>query len=96
MALASHPDNAQGWLTLATILRVRGRYDESDTACQSLVRLRQNVYAVACLAENTGLRGDHQARAGRLAAVCSTDPCCRTRGRRATRQWLLTTHGRDR
>ncbi|MDB5827083.1 MAG: hypothetical protein JWQ73_1303, partial [Variovorax sp.] len=32
LALAADPSNAQGWLTLATILRVRGRYADSDAA----------------------------------------------------------------
>jgi Tfp pilus assembly protein PilF len=90
MALASDPDNAQGWLTLATILRVRGRYDESDKACHSLVRLRQNLHAVACLAENTGLRGDHDAAQEALQALLD-GPLLQDPSQAATRQWLLTT-----
>ncbi|WP_371319782.1 hypothetical protein [Variovorax sp. dw_308] len=90
MALASHPDDAQGWLTLATILRVRGRYDESDTACRSLVRLRQNVFALACLAENNGLRGDHPAAQQSLQALLE-NPLLQEKRQASTRQWLLTT-----
>lgn len=90
LALGANPSNAQGWLTLATIRRVRGRYAESDAACQSLVRLRQNLYAIACLAENNGLRGNHsdarQAIEGLLAS-----PSLQTADQSATRQWLLAT-----
>lgn len=90
MALAQQPGNAQGWLTLATILRVRGRYAESDTACRSLVRLRQNLYATACLAENAGLRGEHQAARDALQGLLQS-PAVQDRRQGATRQWLLTT-----
>ena len=38
-ALARRPADPQGWITLATVLRVRGRYDESDAACRALGRV---------------------------------------------------------
>ena len=59
VALARRPNDAQAWITLATILRVRGRYNESDAACRSLGRVGPALYGVACLAENAGLRGNH-------------------------------------
>jgi tetratricopeptide (TPR) repeat protein len=90
LALAAQPADAQGWLTLATILRVRGRYAESDAACNALVRLRQNLYAVACLAENAGLRGDHQAARDALQNALSS-PALQDPRQAATRQWLWTT-----
>ncbi|RYY92324.1 MAG: hypothetical protein EOO24_29335 [Comamonadaceae bacterium] len=90
LALAQQPGNAQGWLTLATIQRVRGRYADSDTACRALVRIRQNLYAAACLAENAGLRGDHQAAREALQGLLQT-PALQGPQQVATRQWLLTT-----
>src|SRR4051794_8192863 len=37
--------NAQAWLTLATVLRVQGRYADSDTACSEVGRAGADVYA---------------------------------------------------
>jgi hypothetical protein len=50
--------NAQAWLTLATVLRVQGKYADSDGACREVERSGARVYASACLAENQALRGD--------------------------------------
>ena len=50
--------NAQAWLTLATVLRVQGKYVESDTACREVGGSGAQVYAAACRAENQALRGD--------------------------------------
>lgn len=81
------PGNAQAWLTLATIRRVQGRLDASDTACRGLARLgAASVFAAACLAENEGLRGRFDGARGtllELASAASLDA--------ATRGWLLTT-----
>ena len=90
LALTAYPSNAQGWLTLATILRVRGHYADSDAACRSLVKLRQNLYAVACLAENAGLRGDYRGALESLQSLLDSPPL-KEPSQRATRQWLLTT-----
>lgn len=51
------PQQAQAWLTLATVRRVQGRYAESDTACARLVDAGQPLLARACHAENRSLRG---------------------------------------
>ena len=90
LALANQPLDPQGWLTLATVLRVRGRYAESDTACKALVRLRQNLYALACLAENDGLRGHWQAALDSLRSLIDS-PQLDDPSQASTRQWLLTT-----
>ncbi|SEK09592.1 MULTISPECIES: lipopolysaccharide assembly protein LapB [unclassified Variovorax] len=88
-ALARRPSDAQAWITLATILRVRGRYNESDAACRSLGRVGPTFYGVACLAENAGLRGHHAEARDALRALLS-DPALRDTHQAATRQWLLT------
>ncbi len=89
-ALARQPSHAQAWITLATILRVRGRYAESDDACRALGRAGPALYASACLAENAGLRGDHRAARDALQTLLR-QPQLQDAGQGATRQWLLTT-----
>ena len=94
-ALARQPGNAQAWLTLATILRVRGRYGESDAACRALGRVGPALYGVACLAENAGLRGDQRRRATPCSGLLAA-PALQGAQQAGTRQWLLTSAGRDR
>jgi len=48
----------QAWLTLATVLRVQGRYADSDAACRSVGAAGASLYGSACLAENASLRGE--------------------------------------
>jgi predicted Zn-dependent protease len=56
--LARNPSRAQAWLTLATVRRVQGRYNDSDAACRDVARAGAALYSNACLAENAALRGD--------------------------------------
>ncbi|MGJ7509860.1 hypothetical protein [Variovorax sp. GT1P44] len=88
-ALARQPGNAQAWITLATILRVRGRYVESDAACRALGRVGPALYGLACLAENEGLRGDHASARATLRGLLA-DPAVQGTQQAGTRQWLLT------
>ena len=91
IALQKQPENAQAWITLATILRVRGRYAESDAACRSLRSAGAGavLYGIACLAENTALRGDHGSARNALAGVLS-DSGLQGPRQAGTRQWLWT------
>lgn len=85
-ALAREPRHPQGWLTLATVRRVQGRYEPSDAACRRLADLGAGPYAVACLAENDSLRGRFEpARAALQRAIEQA------RGNADLRSWLLTT-----
>jgi len=88
-ALARRPADPQGWITLATVLRVRGRYDESDAACRALGRVGPALYGVACLAENAGLRGNHAAARDALRGLLA-DPALAGAPQAGTRQWLWT------
>ncbi|WP_413763757.1 tetratricopeptide repeat protein [Variovorax sp. Varisp41] len=88
-ALARRPADPQGWITLATVLRVRGRYNESDAACRALGRVGPALYGVACLAENAGLRGNHAAARDALRGLLA-DPALAGAPRAGTRQWLWT------
>jgi hypothetical protein len=76
---------AQAWLTLATVLRVQGRYADSDDACRRVAMAGAQLHASACLAENAALRGDvanaRKSFEGLLAAPGVPS---------ATQGWLLT------
>jgi tetratricopeptide (TPR) repeat protein len=53
-ALAARPDDAQGWLTRATVLRVLGRYDEAMESCERLSTAADPAITSLC---TQGLRG---------------------------------------
>ena len=89
VALEKQPANAQAWITLATVLRVRGRYSESDAACRSLSKVGPLLYGTACLAENAGLRGEHAA-ARKVFQELLADPELQGPRQAGTRQWLWT------
>lgn len=83
--LQRDPQQAQGWLLLATLHRVQGRYAASDEACAALQRLQVQPWGDGCLAENQALRGDFEPARQRLQALLArtNEP--------GTRAWLLTT-----
>ena len=81
------PGHAQGWLTLATIRRVQGRYAESDEACRALASIpAAALYAKACAAENHGLRGDFAIARESMSRLLSKPQLPAE-----TQTWLLTT-----
>jgi len=88
-ALLKQPDNAQALITLATVLRVRGRYAESDATCRLLARVGPLLYGTACLAENMGLRGNHAAARSAFQGLLG-DPAVDGPRQAGTRQWLWT------
>lgn len=59
-ALARQPGHAQGWLNLAALERLSGRYNESLAACREVVRAGQTLYAQACELETRSLLGEHE------------------------------------
>ena len=75
----------QAWLTLATVLRVQGKYKDSDAACQAVARAGSALYGSACLAENAALRGE-VAKAREQFEALLADP----RTPAGARGWLLT------
>ena len=75
----------QGWLTLATVRRVQGRYADSDAACAQVERAGSVVYGRACAAENAALRGDVvRARAAFNGLIAGL------RGDAVAQAWLTT------
>ncbi len=64
-ALKRDPGNAQGWLNMAALERLSGRYPEALQACEAVRRAGQSLYATACELETRSLQGQHaQARSG--------------------------------
>lgn len=55
--LAIESNNAQAWLTKASILQVQARYDEARRACQRLGRLAAPHVLVGCLGDIGGITG---------------------------------------
>ncbi|MDP9013006.1 MAG: hypothetical protein M3O41_10195 [Pseudomonadota bacterium] len=56
-ALKARPNDAQGWLTRATVLRVLGRYEEAVASCDHLARTADPAVASLCLQSLRGLTG---------------------------------------
>ena len=56
-ALEARPDDAQGWLTRATVLRVLGRYDEAMASCEHLARTADPAITSLCRQSLRGLTG---------------------------------------
>lgn len=54
------PDHAQGWLNLAALERLSGRYAQSLLACDAVSRAGQALYASACRLETQSLQGQHR------------------------------------
>jgi len=68
LALRAQPDNAQAWLTRATVLRVQGRYAEAMAACAHLAVQADAAITDLCRQSLAGLRGQlHPAYAATLA-----------------------------
>lgn len=86
-ALARTPGHAQGWLNLAALERVEGRYPASLQACDAVAQAGQAWYAQACRLETASLQGQHaQARAGLQALLAPLS----ARADAPRRAWLLS------
>ena len=75
-ALKRAPDHAQGWLTMATLERLQGRYKAALAACEAVQRAGAALYAQACALETRSLQGDtDQASRGFASLIAQiTDP----------------------
>jgi tetratricopeptide (TPR) repeat protein len=68
LALRAQPDNAQAWLTRATVLRVQGHYAEAMAACGHLAVQADAAITDLCRQSLAGLSGHlHAAYAATLA-----------------------------
>jgi tetratricopeptide (TPR) repeat protein len=68
-ALAARPDDAQAWLTRATVLRVLGRYEEAGVSCGHLVGVADPAVATLCIQSLRGLTGHLRAAYAALASL---------------------------
>ena len=55
--LAAQPDNAQAWLTRATVQTVRGDYSGATASCARLSRLSDELVAITCIANVGAVTG---------------------------------------
>lgn len=68
-ALAARPDDAQAWLTRATILRVLGRYGEAREACHQFSLRADGSLGAICQQGVLGLNGQLRQAYAALTAV---------------------------
>lgn len=85
--LAVRPDDAQGLLTRATVLMVKGDYERARASCRELEPLVSRSYAIACLAPIDTITGHGQAA---LAALAQAEQTARSREELA---WLHSLSG---
>jgi len=86
-ALVTDPNQAQAWLTLATLDRLEARYADAGRACQRVGLAGATLYAGACQAEVDSLTGRHlAARAGLQVLIQQTADA-------STQAWLYSLLG---
>ena len=68
-ALQARPDDAQGWLTRATVLRVVGRYDEALDSCSHLALAADSAITTLCQQSVLGLTGHLSSAYAAIVAI---------------------------
>jgi tetratricopeptide (TPR) repeat protein len=68
-ALQAQPDNAQAWLTRATVLRVQGRYAEAEASCSHLAGKADAAITGLCQQSLAGLTGNLRPAYAAIAAL---------------------------
>jgi tetratricopeptide (TPR) repeat protein len=84
-ALQAAPENPQAWLTLATLLRLEGRYREAGEACERVIGAGAALYGQACLTEVRSLQGTDVDTAWPALLAQAPQP--------AAQAWLLSLWG---
>jgi tetratricopeptide (TPR) repeat protein len=84
-ALQGAPENPQAWLTLATLLRLEGRYREAGVACERVSSAGAALYGRACLTEVKSLQGADIGKAWSALLAQATQPDAQA--------WLLSLWG---
>jgi Tfp pilus assembly protein PilF len=69
LTLQEQPDDAQAWLTRATVLRVLGRYDEALASCTHLAGEADTAITSLCRESLRGLTGHLQSAYAALLAL---------------------------
>ena len=70
-ALRARPDDAQAWLTRATVLRVLGRYTEAASACTQFARRAAAGVSLICEQSVAGLAGHLESAYALLAGLAT-------------------------
>lgn len=85
-AVKEAPQDAQAWLTRATVLQVRGEYPAARISCGPLVKLARPLVSAACLASVASLSGGARQGEALLTHILAEDD-----GREpGTKVWALT------
>ena len=85
-AIAADPNDPQSWLTRASVLTVRGRYEEAHGSCQGLTGLASAVVLQACVAQVDAVTGQARAARSKLERMLAIS---RDEGER---NWLRSLH----
>ncbi|APW37070.1 hypothetical protein RD110_07565 [Rhodoferax koreense] len=85
--LARAPQHAQGWLDLAALERVEGRYAQALAACEAVGRAGQALYARACELETLSLQGRQPMAGAAFRLMLDSLPM---RGGEAQRSWIYS------
>jgi tetratricopeptide (TPR) repeat protein len=85
-ALRADPNNAQAWLTQATVQQVRGDYDGAKRSCLAVLQLADPLVAATCLSNVESLTGGAQKAYTMLRGALA-----RARSGDGARRWALTT-----
>jgi tetratricopeptide (TPR) repeat protein len=80
------PDNAQAWLTRATILQVLGDYPQAISSCTKLSRLVPPLITQTCLSSASSLNGDAENSYQKLRKMLRNSPEASV----DIRLWVLT------
>ena len=72
-AVAAQPDNAQAWLTRATVLRVLGHYTEAMSSCDHLESTADPAITTLCRESLRSLTGHLQSAYATVAALQSPE-----------------------
>lgn len=84
--LKAAPTNGQAWLTRATILQVKGDYDEAARSCQQLSQLAPPYITATCLAGVASMTGQADAGYQLLLRTLEQNPAASA----AERVWIET------
>jgi tetratricopeptide (TPR) repeat protein len=68
-ALQARPQDAQAWLTRATVLRVLGRYGEAMRSCEHMTTTADSAVSALCTQSLRGLTGHLREAYGVIAAL---------------------------
>jgi hypothetical protein len=86
MVLNTNPRNAQARLIRATVLQVRGVYDEAREDCRALQNLTQELVWIACLTSVNGASGKLRESYEQLRSALQRSPDSQP----AVQVWVLT------